>query len=159
MIDDILEQEDIFFNFQQDGIGNGYAVVFVIDNEVVHGGAFKVSFAKDVLLNITKEILPIEKIYSVKEERKLVRRKRVENIDLFIIGLKFGDILYFCKDQNIICKVISNKTVLFEGQELTLTEAARKTGLIRQKEIQGPKYWMINGKSLVTIRQEFERVI
>ena len=56
--------------------------------------------AKDVLLNITKEILPLEKIYSVKEENKLVRRKRAENIDLFLIGLNLGDILYFCRSED-----------------------------------------------------------
>lgn len=51
MIDKILQQEDIFFNFQRDGAGNGYAIVFVIDGEVVHGGVFTTSFAKKVLLN------------------------------------------------------------------------------------------------------------
>ena len=50
MIDDILEQQDIFFNFQRDGAGEGYAIAFVIDDEIVHGGVFTISFAKDVLL-------------------------------------------------------------------------------------------------------------
>jgi hypothetical protein len=50
-MDNILKQEDIFFNLQRDGAGNGYAIAFVIDEEVVHGGVFTISFAKKILLN------------------------------------------------------------------------------------------------------------
>lgn len=112
--------------------------------------------AKKIIIEVVEEISKVEKIYSLTQEKKLLKRKRAENIDLYSLGLNFGDILYFSKNLNIQCSIFSNKTVLFNEKELTLTEAARYTGLIPFKEIQGPRYWTFDGKSLVDIRKETE---
>lgn len=48
MINDIWETRDLKFNIEKDGAGNGHAVVFIMDDEVVHGGVFNIIFSKRV---------------------------------------------------------------------------------------------------------------
>lgn len=48
MINDIWELHDLKFNIQKDGAGNGHAIVFIMDDEVVHGGLFNLVFSKRV---------------------------------------------------------------------------------------------------------------
>jgi hypothetical protein len=111
--------------------------------------------AKKILLLLNEEKIQDDEIYSIKEE-KIYKRKRAENINLLNIGLQLGDLLQFSKDENIECIVNSSNTVIFKGEELTLTEAARKTGLINHKELQGSRYWTYKDESITNIRKKKE---
>ena len=91
----------------------------------------------------------------LKEIEKVVR-KREANFTFSKANIPLGSVLYFCKNEEITCTVFSENTVLFNSEELTLTEAARKTGLILQKEIQGPKYWCYEDETLTNRRKRFQ---
>ena len=105
------------------------------------------------------DVTPEENTYiepdELKEIEKVVR-KREANFTFSKANIPLGSVLYFCKNEEITCTVFSENTVLFNSEELTLTEAARKTGLILQKEIQGPKYWCYEDETLTNRRKRFQ---
>lgn len=105
------------------------------------------------------DVTPIEDSYIEPEELNEIRkfvRKRMANFTFNSLNIPIGTKLHFIKDQNITCEVYSDNTVLFNNSILTLTEAARKTGLISQKEIQGPRYWIFENENLVSRRKRLE---
>jgi hypothetical protein len=78
-------------------------------------------------------------------------RKRAENLTFDMIGLKPGAILTFSKDPNLTCEVVSNRKVLFDGQEMFLSKAAliavRRMGY-NWPSVRGWDYWLSEGRRL-----------
>jgi T5orf172 domain len=77
-----------------------------------------------------------------------------------MIGLKPGDELVFSTISNqITCVVHSDKKVLFNGAVMSLSaaalEVAHKEGY-QWSAIQGPLYWMWQGKTLSELRSELD---
>ena len=102
------------------------------------------------------DVTPGEIEYLTKEEIKEienVEKKRLSNFTFEQADIPIGSILYFCRDSEITCTVYSDNTVMFNEQIMTLTEAARNTGVIPYYELQGPKFWMFEDEPL-TIRRK-----
>ena len=85
-------------------------------------------------------------------------RKRSANFTFSSVDIPIGSTLYFSYNLNITCIVYSDNTVMYNGEILTLTEAARNTGLISYKSLQGPRFWLFDDESLVSRRKRFEKV-
>ena len=105
------------------------------------------------------DITPRDEEYLTPEELSvnyLYERKRLSNFTFQQADIEFGTLLYFAKDPSITCIVYSDNTVMFDGRIITLTEAARRTGLITHKEIQGPKYWMYENETLAERRKRIQ---
>ena len=70
---------------------------------------------------------------------------------MFSIGLKKGDLLEFARGSSITATVESDSTVMFDGEELSLTKSALKaihSCGYAWTVIAGPTYWMYQGESL-----------
>jgi hypothetical protein len=105
------------------------------------------------------EITPKETEYLTTEEIneiQNVEKKRLSNFTFEQANISIGSILCFSRDLNITCSVYSNNTVMFNDQVLTLTEAARNTGLIPYYELQGPKFWMYEDELLTSRRKRIQ---
>jgi hypothetical protein len=105
------------------------------------------------------EITPKETEYLTTEEIKEIQnveKKRLSNFTFEQADIPIGSTLYFSRDLNITCIVYSNNTVMFDDQVLTLTEAARNTGLIPYYELQGPKFWLYEDELLTSRRKRMQ---
>ena len=112
-------------------------------------------------LSNPKEITPNESEYLTTEEIKEIQNKEKKKISNFTFqqaDIPIGSILNFSRDPNITCIVYSNNTVVFDGQILSLTEAARNTGLIPYHELQGPKFWMYEDELLTSRRKRIQEL-
>ena len=102
------------------------------------------------------DVTPRETEYLTTEEIKEienVEKKRLSNFTFEQADIPIGSILYFCRDSEITCTVFSDNTVIYNGQIMSLTEAARNTGLIPYYELQGPKFWLYEDETLTNRRK------
>ena len=105
------------------------------------------------------DITPKDEEYLTPEEiitNRNYEKKRLSNFTFDQADVPYGSLLHFAKNNSITCVVYSANTVIFNGEFITLTEAARKTGLITHKEIQGPKYWLYEDELLTERRKRIQ---
>ena len=105
------------------------------------------------------DVTPRETEYLTTEEIKEienVEKKRLSNFTFEQADIPIGSILYFCRDSEITCTVFSDNTVIYNGQIMSLTEAARNTGLIPYYELQGPKFWLYEDETLTNRRKRIQ---
>jgi T5orf172 domain len=102
-------------------------------------------------------VTPSEREQGITQTEKLAiaeTKKRAENLTFDLIGLKPGIILTFAKDPSVTCEIVSNRKVLFEGQEVFLSRAAliavNKMGY-DWPSVRGWDYWLYNGQRLSDI--------
>ncbi|MGL4389233.1 MAG: hypothetical protein ACRCTJ_07570 [Brevinema sp.] len=84
-----------------------------------------------------------------------VRKKLASALKFPMIGLKEGDELTFSRDENIKCVINSDNTVEYQGETYSLSKLAQKL-LNSTYGVQGPAYWIYQGKLLTEIRRELE---
>lgn len=105
------------------------------------------------------DVTPRENEYLTKEEIKdihNIEKKRLSSFTFDQADIPIGSVLNFSRDENITCTVYSNNTVMFNEQIITLTEAARNTGLIPYYELQGPKFWLYDNELLTSRRKRIQ---
>lgn len=105
------------------------------------------------------DVTPKENEYLTKEEIKEIQnidKKRLSSFTFEQADIPIGSILNFCRDTDITCTVYSDNTVMFDGQIISLTEAARNTGLIPYYELQGPKFWLYEDELLTSRRKRIQ---
>jgi hypothetical protein len=81
--------------------------------------------------------------------------------NLFEIGLLYGDVLYHYRD-DATCTVETARTVIYNGQEMSLSQAALDvTGVTKEENggwlRNGWHEWMFNGKSLDQRRIQYKK--
>jgi hypothetical protein len=104
---------------------------------------------KNKLVSLQSE----ESIYISKENITIkTKRKRLHNFTFSELNIPVGAILYFSRNNTITCIVHSDNSVIYNGEMMTLTEAARYTGMIPFKEIQGPRFWLYEDELLTKRR-------
>lgn len=85
-----------------------------------------------------------------------VKRTRGSNFNFEMLGLRDGDELEFAGEQDAVCVITVAKPpkVRYEGEEMTVTEAAaRVLGRENTKGIQGPLWWRYEGENLADRRK------
>lgn len=107
------------------------------------------------------DVTPKENEYLTVEEIKEIKnleKKRLSNFTFQQADIPIGSILHFCRNSEITCSVFSDNTVMFNGQIMSLTEAARNTGLIPYYELQGPKFWLYEDEPLTSRRKRIQEL-
>lgn len=76
-----------------------------------------------------------------------------------IANIPIGSVLQFAKDETLTATVSSDRSITFEGQEVSLSAAA-KTILGRLgfnwAAVQGPQHWVYEGETLAERRERLE---
>ena len=106
-----------------------------------------------LLLASFKDTTPKEEKYISKNDIKEIKKTRQANFTFPDLDIPFGAELLFVKDKNIICTVFSENLVEYNGEIITLSEAARKTGMFNFENVQGLKYWTYENETLVNRRK------
>ncbi|MDR0320082.1 MAG: GIY-YIG nuclease family protein [Treponema sp.] len=114
--------------------------------------ALKISGAAEIKLNnemidekgtvIEEESIPTKKIFTFSQ-----------------VNIPINSELSFTRDENIKCKVVSNREVEYEGEIYSLSGLAKilLNGMgYNWKSVQGPMYFKYNDKTLYEIRNEIE---
>ena len=81
-----------------------------------------------------------------------------------MVSIPPGTKLTFRDDPELVCEVVSQRRVLFEGEEKTLTAAAqallsqdeRYGDWVRRGNVHGTKYWYLDGESVWDRRMRME---
>lgn len=107
---------------------------------------------------------PKENYIESKEDEKALdkAKKRREVFNFNMVDIPVGSTLTFSGDESIICKVIDNRNVEFEGEVLSLTESARRSleSMNRySKSIAGTGYWMFEREILSERRKRMEEEV
>ena len=99
---------------------------------------------------VTEEVL--EKSSKLKKKRSATKLKS--------LGIEEGVELIFVRDDNIRCITTSNNKVIYQGQTVSLSEAARlamNTIGFPGTSYAGPDYWKVDDKTIAEIRLEKEQ--
>lgn len=111
-----------------------------------------------------KEVTPGKPDIPADEEEASDKADQAEkakrsNLKFEEIGVPIGAELTFTRDQSVHAIVIEGNIVRYEGQDLSLSAAAKlalqKLGTI-WTSVQGSLFWMFNEKTLEEIRKEKE---
>ena len=100
-----------------------------------------------------------EDVYESEDDHAALEKakKKMANFEFSMIGLEGGETLHFSKNQDVTCTVAGNKSVLFAGEETSISRAAL---IALQNEgcewgqVQGTKYWEYRGRTLHDLRLE-----
>lgn len=91
--------------------------------------------------------------------RRLFRDSRRPTLRFDVIGIPAGSILYFRGDEQQQVKVINDRKIEFNGEEMSLTMATRKLlGKPDDYPLQPSPYWSFNGKLLIDIYEDYYSV-
>ena len=114
-------------------------------------------------LRLTKgrDVTPWADIVEDEESRRALARtnKMREAFNFGMVGIVPGTMLTFIRDQSQTCQVLTNNTVLFEGEETSLSASA---AILLQRSgwttthVAGPMFWCLSGESLSEIRTRME---
>ncbi len=92
-----------------------------------------------------------------------VEKRKSPNMDFFKMGLHTEDTLVFVKDTSIICSIVSNKRVIYNNIEYSLSELTRCL-LGKERAVRPAPFWKTkDGTSLTTlyisyVQQEAEKL-
>ena len=86
------------------------------------------------------------------EAVKQAKKKR-PNINYIEMGLEKGTVLTFTNDSTIEIIIVSDKKVLYNDEEVSLTRVTKEL-LELDYAVQPTKYWLVNGKNLRDIWKE-----
>ena len=107
------------------------------------------------------DVTPTEDIVETPQDQQALDRARSfrTRFNFQMIDLQPGTILKFRKDETITCEVFDDTKVKFREEITSLSNAAdivlREMGY-DWSAVQGPRWWMFEGKTLRDIRRETE---
>ena len=108
-----------------------------------------------------KDVTPTEDIVETPQDQQALNRARSfrTRFNFQMIDIQPGTILKFRKDETITCEVFDDTKVKFREEITSLSNAAdiilREMGY-DWSAVQGPRWWMFEGKNLRDIRREAE---
>lgn len=83
-------------------------------------------------------------------------RERRSTFNFEMVGIPIGAILTFVNKPEVTSRVLDNRRVEFNGENLSITKAAQIV-LGHNRPIQGPLYWEYEGETLVERRMRMEQ--
>lgn len=108
-----------------------------------------------------RDVTPKEDVFDSPEEQIAVQKAQQKNsaFRFSLVDVPQGSVLTFTHDDHVECVVKGDKTVLFEGEELSLSAAAMKAlnklGY-KWSSVRGPAYWTYEGETLSDRRDRYE---
>lgn len=108
-----------------------------------------------------RDATPGEDFVEVPEDKVAMDRleKRAERFNFSMLGIRPGTELAFSEDDIITCRVVDNRQVDFNGAIMSLSAAALAALQSKGydwKAAQGPRWWMLEGRTLLDIRKSLE---
>jgi ABC-type phosphonate transport system ATPase subunit len=116
---------------------------------------------KDEEMNETLDrLLSMSSVTSVSADANTSSRKQKKaNFSFDLIKLDIGTELAFIENNEIKCEVVSSKKVKYDDTVMSLSAAAVKAFESigkPKKSLQGPLYWVYNGKTLNDLRNKID---
>lgn len=87
------------------------------------------------------------------EEIEAEHRERLSPFTFSKCNIEIGETIEYALNPQIVCKVVSDKTVEYEGQQYSLSALAKHL-LNSNSPVAGPRYFKYKGKWLNDIRQQ-----
>ena len=106
----------------------------------------------ETMLEISEDMKESENFFLTNEVS--FERKRAPRFDLFALGIKKGDRLFWYNDESIYCEVLDEHTVLYNGERNTLSGIAKD--ILNTKHVNGALYFKYNGEIISSIRNTLE---
>ena len=107
-----------------------------------------------------KDVTPKTDIVDSKEDllalNKARNRRAVFNFKM--VGIPVGAELYFSRNEEIKATVKDNRTIIYNGEETSLSASAKKI-LKASNAVAGTDYWSYEGETLVERRHRMEEEI
>lgn len=124
---------------------------FTIDPDLAKAVVELVAIQQETVSDPEQGIAPAQR-----EEIQEVEHARSTRLSLASLGLAPGAVLAFSKDPDVTCTVTGPKTVLFKGEEQSLSAAALKA--VRDmgygwSRVNGFEYWTCDGVKLADLRR------
>ena len=114
-------------------------------------------------LRLTKgrDVTPGTDVVEDEESRRALARtnKMRAAFNFGMVGIVPGTMLTFIRDSSQTCEVLTNRTVLFEGEETSLSASA---AILLQRHgwntshVAGPTFWCLDGEALNELRKRVE---
>lgn len=110
-----------------------------------------------IKLREIRDITPREDIVEFEEDRKALEKvKRYKKrFDFEHYGIPIGSIFTFTRNSEIICKLVENSNVEFNGQVMSISKAAQ-VALGVPYGVQGPAFWEFEEETLDERRRRME---
>ncbi|OQA40181.1 MAG: T5orf172 domain protein [Candidatus Omnitrophica bacterium ADurb.Bin314] len=104
-----------------------------------------------------ENVTPEKDYVETQEDQQALNQTRAKRaiFNFKMVDIPSGAELFFINDENIKAKVIDNRSVEYNGEVTSLSNAAQKA-LGREYSVQGPIYWMYEGETLEERRRRFE---
>ena len=104
-----------------------------------------------------EDVTPRKDFVETAEDQQALDEARTRRsvFNFKMVDIPVGSELSFVRDENIKAKVADNRSVEFNGNVISLSEAA-KQALGVEYLVQGPAYWMFEGEVLDERRRRIE---
>lgn len=105
----------------------------------------------------TKEMTPLNDPEFTSEMKEYIARRPPFRFSL--ANVPIGAELRFVRDESIVCKVVDDRSIEFQGAVKSLSAAASELLSrygCRSPQVQGPIYWLYEGETLEERRQRIE---
>lgn len=108
-----------------------------------------------------EDVTPRDEVVANSDDAVALERatRTQKRFDITGLGIPIGATLNYVHDESIVSVVTSQSSVIFDGVEMSLTKAAMlalESRGYRWKSVQGPAFWLYNGETLTSIKQELE---
>jgi len=105
-----------------------------------------------------EDVTPGRDIVETDDDQKALdkARERRSIFNFRMVDVPVGSTLTFVNQPEVACKVLDNRRILLNDEEMSLTKAAQ-TVLGHSRPIQGPLYWEFEGETLVERRLRMEQ--
>lgn len=109
-----------------------------------------------------EEVEPATEDYTDKEDIEIIEiaKSKRPNFSFQRVNLNSGDTICFIRDESITAKVVDNKTIEYNGTQMSLSRATLviMNNIYHKnwKQVQGPAYWTYSGETLSERRIRLE---
>jgi hypothetical protein len=111
-----------------------------------------------------EEVTPKEDVFFEPDDKRALERvsRYGRRFSFASVDIPIGATLHFVQDETITATVHSDTSVIYDGQELSISKAAllatHACGY-KSSTAAGPWYWLYNGETLNTLRSVAEDAV
>lgn len=158
-VGDVAKVEGLLHNTFADFRENRHREFFRVDAERVVA-AMNLTGGKEI--SIDSPDPEIDEVDIAAQERLRQREnKRLSAFSFSTVNIRPGETLTFVRDESVTAEVLNNKKIRFEGEQATLSGAARiiLERMGKYGAVAGPLFWEYNGETLhaIRVRKEAEK--
>jgi len=110
-----------------------------------------------------KNVTPSESIVESPQDADALSKAHSKraNFNFSMLGINAGEVLTFKNDSSITAVVVDDKKIEFRGEITSLSNSALT--ILQEmgrdwNQVQGPRFWCYEGKTLSELRNEYESV-